>query len=83
VRELVDEFEEKISTEVRQQEGIDKMWKIKLNPNTEEFRRSELPGKYIVKILFGWDDKKFENKYLKKLERNWQRWKSFSLEEKS
>jgi len=53
VRELVDEFEEKISTEVRQQEGIDKMWKIKLNSNTEEFRRSELPGKYIVKILFG------------------------------
>ena len=57
------------------------MWKIKLNPNTEEFKRSKLLRKYIVKILFGWDNKKFENEYLKKLERNWQRWKSVSLEE--
>ncbi len=46
------------------------MWKIKLNPNTEEFKRSKLLRKYIVKILFGWDNKKFENEYLKKLERN-------------
>ena len=28
-----------------------------------------------MRILFGWDNKKFENKYLKKLERNWARWK--------
>jgi len=47
-----------------------KMWKIKLNSNVEEFRRSELPKKYIAKILFGWDDKKFEDEYFKKLERN-------------
>jgi len=58
------------------------MWKIKLNPNTEEFRRSKLLEKYTAKVLFGWDDKKFENEYLKKLERNWQRWKSVSPEEK-
>ena len=25
-----------------------------------------MPGKYIVKILFGWNDKKFEDEYLKK-----------------
>jgi len=72
-RELVDEFEERISTEVRRQEGIDEKWKIKLSPNAEEFRRSKLPGKYIVKILFGWNDKKFEDEYLKKLKKNWQR----------
>jgi len=41
----------------------------------KDFRKGELPGKYIVKILYGWDDRKFENKYLKKLERNWQKWK--------
>jgi len=58
------------------------MWKIKLNPNMEEFRRSELLEKYTVKILFGWNNKKFEDEYLKKLERNWQRWKSVSLEKK-
>jgi len=35
-----------------------------------KFKRSELPWKYMMRILFGWDDKKFENEYLKKLERN-------------
>ena len=38
--------------------------------NAEEFRRSELPEKYIVKVLFRQDDKKFEDEYLKRLERN-------------
>jgi len=35
----------------------------------------ELPGKYTARILYGWDDKKFEEEYLKKLEKNWKRWK--------
>ena len=39
----------------------------------DKFRRSELLGKYTAKILFGWDDRKFKNKYLRKLEKNWQR----------
>ena len=29
----------------------------------------------MVKLLYGWDDKKFEEEYLKKLEKNWKRWK--------
>jgi len=36
-----------------------------------DFRREELPGKYTAKILYGWDDGKFEEEYLRKLERNW------------
>ena len=36
----------------------------------EEYRRKELPGKYMAKLLYGWDDKKFEDEYLKKLEKN-------------
>jgi len=52
-----------------------------LNPEVEEFKRSELPEKYTARILFGWDDKKFENEYLKKLERNWARWKGKEIEE--
>jgi len=36
----------------------------------DEFRRSVLLEKYIAKLLFGWDNKKFEEEYLKKLERN-------------
>jgi len=39
----------------------------------KEFRKGILPGKYMAKLLYGWDDGKFEAKYLKKLERNWQR----------
>jgi len=49
---------------------LEKVWKIKLNPNAENFRRSELPEKYTAKILFVWNDKKFKDEYLKKLERN-------------
>jgi len=41
----------------------------------EEYRRMELPGKYTVKLLYGWDDRKFEEEYLTKLEKNWKRWK--------
>jgi len=35
----------------------------------------ELPGKYMAKLLYGWDNKEFEKEYLKKLEKNWKRWK--------
>jgi len=39
----------------------------------KNFRRAELPGKYTAKMLYRWDDEKFENEYLKKLERSWKR----------
>ena len=81
-RKLVNKFEERLEAEVRRQEGIEERWKIKLNPRADEFKRSKLPEKYIAKLLFGWDDRKFKDKYLKKLEKNWQRWKIVSLEEK-
>ena len=35
----------------------------------------ELLGKYMAKLLYGWDDKEFEKEYLKKLEKNWRKWK--------
>ena len=41
-----------------------------MNPEAEVFKKSELLEKYMVKILFGWDNGKFEDKYLKKLEKN-------------
>ena len=49
---------------------------MKLNPEAEEFRRGELLERYIVKLLYGWDNKKFDEEYLKKLEKNWNRWKN-------
>ncbi len=62
--------------------------KIRKQENIEEtedrdFRRGELLGKFTMKMLYGQDDGKFEEEYLKKLERNWQRWKAVLPEEKS
>ena len=62
--ELIEEFE-KGGIEVRRQveeEG--------------EYKRMELPGKYTAKLLYGWDNQRFEEEYLNKLEKNWKKWKS-------
>ena len=73
--EALEEFEGRMSTEVRRQE--------KLNMAEEkDFRKGELPEKFIARMLYRWNDRKFEEEYLKKLERNWRRWKAVSLEEK-
>ena len=64
-----------MEVEVRKQERIDRA-------EERNFRRGELPGKFTVRILYGWDDGKFEEEYLKKLERNWRRWKAVSPKEK-
>ncbi len=44
--------------------------KIKRNLGVEKYKRSELPEKYTTKLLYGWDDGKFEEEYLRKLEKN-------------
>ena len=81
-KELVDEFKGRISTEIRKQEEVNQEQKRVLDQRAEEFKRMELPERYTAKILYEWDDRKFEVEYLRKLEKNWQRWKSVSLEEK-
>jgi len=35
----------------------------------------ELPGKYTVKLLYGWNNEIFEEEYLRKLEQSWKKWK--------
>ena len=35
-----------------------------------DYKRMELPGKYTAKLLYGWDDRRFEEEYLNKLEKN-------------
>ena len=59
-------FEEEI-WRIRMKKGKE----MKLNPEAEEFRRGELPGRYTAKLLYEWDNKKFDEEYWKKLERNW------------
>jgi len=64
--EALEEFEGRMNAEIRRQE------KIKM-AEERDFRKEELPGKFMAKMLYGWDDEKFEEEYLKKLERNWRR----------
>ena len=46
-KELVTEFKGKMEAEVRQQEKLDVA-------EEKDFRRGELPGRYIVKMLYGY-----------------------------
>jgi len=35
------------------------------------FERGELPGRFTAKRLFGWSNKKYDEEYWRRLERNW------------
>jgi len=35
------------------------------------FRRGELPGRFTAIKLFGWSDKRYNQEYWGRLERNW------------
>ena len=59
----MEKFEGRMSAEVRRQEKLDIIEK-------KNFKRGELPRKYMAKMLYGWDNEKFEEEYLRKLERN-------------
>ena len=48
--------------------------KIEKKKEEDKYRRMELLGKYTARMLYGWDDKKFEEEYLKKLDKTWKRW---------
>jgi len=39
------------------------------------FRKGELPGRFIARKLFGWSDKRYNQEYWRRLERNWRQWK--------
>ena len=63
-KDMLEEFEGRMNVEVRRQEKIDMV-------EERDFRREELSGKFTARMLCGWDDGKFEEEYLKKLEINW------------
>ena len=73
--EKIEEFEKGRFEEIRRIR-MKKRKEMKLNLEAEEFKKGELPGRYTAKLLYRWDDKKFDEEYLKKLERNWNRWKN-------
>ena len=74
-KKVVAEFERRLNGEVRRQEKLDIM-------EERDFRRGKLSEKYMAKMLYEWNDSKFKDEYLKKLERNWQKWMLVSLGEK-
>jgi len=43
------------------------------------FKCGELPGKFTAKILYGWSDKRYDQEYWGRVERNWRRWKGKKL----
>ena len=63
-KEVVVEFERRINVETRIQKKLEVA-------EEKDFRRGELPGKYMTKMLYRWNDGKFETEYLKRLERKW------------
>ena len=64
-----------MNIEVRRQEKLEMA-------EEKDFKRGKLLEKFTAKMLYGWDNRKFEEEYLRKLEKNWQKWKSVSPEEK-
>ena len=72
---MLEEFEERMDAEIRRQEKLDRA-------EERDFRRGELPEKFIARMLYRWNNGKFEEEILKKLERNWRRWKIVSPEKK-
>ena len=61
--EVLEGFKGRMNAEVRRQEKIDMA-------EERDFRRGKLLEKFTARILYRWDDGKFEEEYLKKLERN-------------
>jgi len=74
--EKVEEFEKGRFEEEIRRIRMKKGKEMRLNLEAEEFKRGKLPGRYMAKLLYEWDDKKFDKEYLKKLQKNWNRWKN-------
>ena len=71
--EKIEEFEKGRFEEEIWRIRIKKGKEMKLNLEAEEFKRGELLERYTAKLLYGWDNRKFNKEYLKKLKRNWNR----------
>ena len=41
----------------------------------ETFKCREFPGRFTARTLYGWSDKRYDQEYWGRMERNWRRWK--------
>ena len=44
------------------------------------FKRGELPEQFTARKLFGWSDKRYNEEYWAKLERNWRQWRQKTVD---
>ena len=66
-KEAIEEFEKEY-----RQDMEDVAWQ---ECKETTFKQGELPGKFMAKMLYGWSDKRYNQEYWGRLERNWKRWK--------
>ena len=66
-KETIEEFEKEYRWDI---EDIRKQKK-----EERAFRRGELPGRFMAKKLFEWTDKRYDQEYWERLEKNWNRQK--------
>ena len=66
-KEAIEEFEKKYRRDMKD---------VARQEHEEEmFKRGELPGRFMARKLFGWSDKRYNQEYWRRLERNWRWWK--------
>ena len=68
-KEVTEDFKReyhKDMEDIRRQERVE---------NKGIFARGELPRRFMARKLFGWLDKRYNEEYWERLERNWRRWK--------
>ena len=63
--DLVKEFEEEYG----------EIGRARKRKDNKEDKKEELLGSYMAKMLYGWDNKRFDEEYWGRLERNWKKWK--------
>jgi len=62
-QEAIEEFEKEY------QQDMEDVAKQECKEGT--FRRGELLGRFMIRKLFGWSDKRYDQEYWGRLERNW------------
>jgi len=66
-REVIEEFEKEYQ---RDMEDV-----ARQEREEGTFRRGELPGRFTAKKLYGWSDKRYDQEYWGRMEKNWKQWK--------
>jgi len=66
-KEAIEEFEKKYQQDM---EDV-----VRQEHEERTFRQGELPGRFMAKKLYGWSDKRYDQEYWGRMEKNWRQWK--------